>query len=212
MEDQVAQMQARGIAVERIHSGRDRATSRQVCLDYLNGKLQFLFVAPERLRVPGFPEMLAKRKPCLIAVDEAHCISQWGHDFRPDYRTFGQHLPSLRPAPVIALTATATPQVQDDIARQLGLATEGRFIQASAERISPSKWCRRLRANVCAWCASCFPRKRGAPRSSMPPRAAKPTTWLRSCSHTFLVTPTTRAWARKRASVCKPAFLMAAWT
>ncbi|MCW5965858.1 MAG: DNA topoisomerase 3 [Bryobacterales bacterium] len=129
MEDQVAQLQARGVAVERIHSGRDRATSRQVCLDYLNGKLQFLFVAPERLRVPGFPEMLAKRKPSLIAVDEAHCISQWGHDFRPDYRTFGQHLPSLRPAPVIALTATATPQVQDDIARQLGLATEGRFIQ-----------------------------------------------------------------------------------
>ncbi len=129
MEDQVAQMQARGIAVERIHSGRDRATSRQVCLDYLNGKLQFLFVAPERLRVPGFPEMLAKRRPCLIAVDEAHCISQWGHDFRPDYRSFGKHLPNLRPAPVIALTATATPQVQDDIARQLGLATEGRFIQ-----------------------------------------------------------------------------------
>ncbi len=129
MEDQVAQMQARGIAVERIHSGRDRAASRQVCLDYLQGKLQFLLVAPERLRVPGFPEMLAKRKPTLVAVDEAHCISQWGHDFRPDYRTFGQHLPHLRPAPVIALTATATPQVQDDIARQLGLAAEGRFIQ-----------------------------------------------------------------------------------
>lgn len=129
MEDQVAQLQARGLAVERIHSGRDRAVSRQVCVDYLNGNLQFLFVAPERLRVPGFPEMLAKRKPCLIAVDEAHCISQWGHDFRPDYRTFGQYLPSLRPAPVIAMTATATPQVQDDIGRQLGLTTGKRFIQ-----------------------------------------------------------------------------------
>src|SRR5580700_8674320 len=128
MEDQVAGLKSRGFAVERIHSGRDRAASRQACIDYLNGNLQFLFIAPERLRVAGFPEMLAKRKPSLIAIDEAHCISQWGHDFRPDYRMLGAHLPSLRPAPVIALTATATPIVQDDIAVQLGLAQPRRFI------------------------------------------------------------------------------------
>jgi DNA topoisomerase-3 len=128
MEDQVAKLKERGFAVERIHSGRDRAASRQVCLDYLAGKLQFLFIAPERLRVTGFPEMLAKRKPSLIAIDEAHCISQWGHDFRPDYRMLGQYLPTLRPAPVIGLTATATPLVQDDIAEQLGLARAARFI------------------------------------------------------------------------------------
>ena len=128
MEDQVAKLRARGFAVERIHSGRPRADSRQACLDYLGGKLQFLFIAPERLRVAGFPDMLAKRPLSLIAIDEAHCISQWGHDFRPDYRLLGQHLPRLRPAPVMALTATATPLVQNDIAEQLGLTEPARFV------------------------------------------------------------------------------------
>ena len=128
MEDQYAKLRERGFAVECIHSGRDRAASRQVCIDYLNGKLQFLFIAPERLRVPGFPEMLAKRKPALIAIDEAHCISQWGHDFRPDYRLLGGYLPTLRPAPVIALTATATGIVQRDICTQLGFDQQASFI------------------------------------------------------------------------------------
>ena len=128
MEDQVAKLRERGFVVERIHSGLDRQQSRQVCVDYLAGKLQFLFIAPERLRVTGFPEMLAKHKPNLIAIDEAHCISQWGHDFRPDYRMLGQYLPTLRPAPVIALTATATVQVQADISEQLNLTKPSRFI------------------------------------------------------------------------------------
>ena len=128
MEDQAAKLTAQGFRAERIHSGRDRADSRKACVDYLAGRLDFLFIAPERLRVPGFPEMLAKRTPALVAVDEAHCISEWGHDFRPDYRLLGQRLPILRPAPIVALTATATPQVQDDIAVQLGLQGGFRFI------------------------------------------------------------------------------------
>ena len=128
MDDQVHKLKQRGFAVECIHSGRDRETSRRVCAEYLSGKLQFLFIAPERLRVAGFPEMLAKRKPSLVAIDEAHCISQWGHDFRPDYRMLGQYVPLLRPAPVLALTATATPLVQKDIATQLGLIAPTHFI------------------------------------------------------------------------------------
>src|SRR5580698_173975 len=72
--------------------------------------------------------MLARKKPSLIAIDEAHCISAWGHDFRPDYRTLGDFLPALRPAPVIALTATATPTVQRDIITQLKLTQPDLFI------------------------------------------------------------------------------------
>jgi RecQ family ATP-dependent DNA helicase len=128
MDDQASKLAKLGFKVARVHSGLDRMTSRQSCRDYLGGRLQFMFIAPERLRVPGFAEMLAKRKPTLIAIDEAHCISQWGHDFRPDYRMLGQYLPALRPALVMALTATATPIVQNDIIHQLGLLEPARFI------------------------------------------------------------------------------------
>jgi ATP-dependent DNA helicase RecQ len=128
MDDQANKLADLGLRVARIHSGLDREASRQACRDYLSGDLDFLFIAPERMRVPGFPEMLAKRKPSLVAIDEAHCISAWGHDFRPDYRTLGQHLPALRPAPIIALTATATPTVQRDIALQLNLQSPAIFI------------------------------------------------------------------------------------
>ena len=128
MEDQSAKLSKLGLKVARIHSGIPREDSRQSCRDYLNGSLQFLFIAPERLRVPGFATMLAKRTPSLVAIDEAHCISAWGHDFRPDYRTLGEHLPALRPAPVVALTATATPTVQRDIAAQLRLDDPAFFI------------------------------------------------------------------------------------
>ena len=105
MEDQVAKLKANGLRADRIHSGRTREASRAAAIAYRDGRLQFLFMAPERLAVPGFPEFLARRKPCLVAVDEAHCISQWGHDFRPDYRMLQRYLPTVRPAPIIALTA-----------------------------------------------------------------------------------------------------------
>lgn len=130
MEDQVAKLAASGFRAARIHSGRPRPESRQACIDWVDGKLDFLFIAPERLRVPGFVEWLGKRRPGLIAIDEAHCISAWGHDFRPDYRLLGSRLGLLRGAgsPVIALTATATPLVQRDIVEQLGMPQARRLI------------------------------------------------------------------------------------
>src|SRR5580658_2540885 len=128
MEDQTHKLKSLGIAAERIHSGRGREASRAACRAYLDGALDCLFIAPERLKVPGFPEMLARRRPALVAIDEAHCISQWGHDFRPEYRMLGERLPLLRPAPFIALTATATPRVQDDIVEQLRLKGAARLI------------------------------------------------------------------------------------
>jgi ATP-dependent DNA helicase RecQ len=128
IDDQAAKLSGAGLRVARIHSGLSRDQARQACREYLDGALNFLFIAPERMRVPGFPEMLARRKPSLIAIDEAHCISAWGHDFRPDYRTLGEHLPALRPAPIIALTATATPTVQNDIVAQLHLENPALFI------------------------------------------------------------------------------------
>jgi DNA topoisomerase-3 len=185
MEDQVGKLKERGFAVDRIHSGRPRAESRQACLDYLSGKTQFLFIAPERLRVAGFPDMLAKRPLSLIAIDEAHCISQWGHDFRPDYRMLGQYLPRFRPAPVIALTATATPIVQNDIAEQLGLAQPDRFVHGfrraniaiEVVEIAPSQ-----RAELTS---QLLGRRNAGRQSSTHPRASRPRVWQPNLPRTF---------------------------
>ncbi len=155
--------------------------SRQACIDYLNGRLQFLFIAPERLRVPGFPEMLAKRKPTLIAIDEAHCISQWGHDFRPDYRMLGQYLPALRPAPVLALTATATPTVQRDILNQLGLSNAKKFIHGfrrSNLAIEVTEVPMPMRADLIP--VICCRTQRAARPSSTPRPARSQKNWPRS--------------------------------
>jgi RecQ family ATP-dependent DNA helicase len=128
IEDQVARLLERGIRAGRIHSGRAREDSRETFRAYLRKELDFLFIAPERLAVPGFTEMLARHPPSLVAVDEAHCISHWGHDFRPDYRLVGERLRGLSQTPMVALTATATELVQNDICTQLGLRAPRMFI------------------------------------------------------------------------------------
>jgi RecQ family ATP-dependent DNA helicase len=134
MEDQVGKLSALGLRAERIHSHRAREQSQAALRAWLDGDLDYLMVAPERLRVPGFIQRLTQRRPALIAIDEAHCISQWGHDFRPDYRLLGERLPELRGegasrVPIVALTATATVRVQDDIVARLGMPDAKRHIR-----------------------------------------------------------------------------------
>jgi RecQ family ATP-dependent DNA helicase len=132
MEDQVAKLQQLGLNADRIHSNRSRAESQEALRAWHAGRLDFLMIAPERLRVPGFAQRLAQRPPSLIAVDEAHCISMWGHDFRPDYRLLGERLPELRgdgQIPIVAMTATATVRVQKDILAQLGIPQARAFIR-----------------------------------------------------------------------------------
>jgi RecQ family ATP-dependent DNA helicase len=128
IEDQVSKLRSLGISADRIHSGRSRSESNEACRMWRERDLRFLFIAPERLGVPGFLEFLEANKPGMVAVDEAHCISVWGHDFRSDYRHLGERLKRLRPANIIALTATATPEVQQDIANQLHLQRPDIFI------------------------------------------------------------------------------------
>jgi len=89
-----------------------------------NGDFDILYVTPERFRKPDFCEVLDKRDVVLMAIDEAHCISQWGHDFRPDYTRVGEIRQSLGSPTTIALTATATPEVQKDIVAQLSLTEQ----------------------------------------------------------------------------------------
>lgn len=121
MDDQVQRLQSIGLRADAIHSGKTRPQSQKICQQYADGELEFLFIAPERLGVPGFVPFLAKHRPTLIAIDEAHCISQWGHDFRYDYRRLAERLAPLQPTVTIAMTATATSRVQRDIIDNLSL-------------------------------------------------------------------------------------------
>jgi len=124
MKDQIDGLQKLGIAAERLDSSLDEEQYRQVTQDTRSGKLKMLFVAPERLSNERFLSLIGGQRICLLAVDEAHCISSWGHNFRPDYLKLSRAAKELEVERVLALTATATPQVSDDIAEAFGIDRE----------------------------------------------------------------------------------------
>ena len=121
MEDQVRGLAARGIEATFIASTLDMAERREREDAMLRGRYKLVYVAPERLASDAFVSLLARCKVALVAIDEAHCIAQWGHDFRPDYLRIGALLARLAPRRVLACTATATPAVRREISAQLGL-------------------------------------------------------------------------------------------
>jgi len=128
MKDQVDGLREAGVNAAYLNSSMKPDEQRRVMSDALEGRIKLLYLAPERLAAASAIAFLERLNVSLIAIDEAHCISEWGHDFRPDYRnlsTLRSHFPK---ASLIALTATATENVRADIARQLGLTKAPLFV------------------------------------------------------------------------------------
>ncbi len=121
MKDQLDGLLANGVAAGMLTSAQDAEERRETMQELRAGRLKLLFCSPERLVMDGFYDRLIDQGLAAIAVDEAHCISHWGHDFRPEYRMLGELRKNGPAVPIMAFTATATPRVRTDIVEQLGL-------------------------------------------------------------------------------------------
>ncbi|HZF30142.1 MAG TPA: ATP-dependent DNA helicase RecQ, partial [Gammaproteobacteria bacterium] len=121
MEDQVGALREAGVAAAFLNSSLARAEQHRVIDDLMRGRLKLLYVAPERLVQEETRALLEQVPISIVAIDEAHCVSQWGHDFRPAYLSLRKALEDVGRPPVLATTATAPPHVRDDILFQLGI-------------------------------------------------------------------------------------------
>jgi ATP-dependent DNA helicase RecQ len=143
MEDQVQQLRDEGIAATFLNSSLSAAMRRETVRQLEDGFEGLLYIAPERFGSAEFQELITRIKPRFLAVDEAHCISQWGHDFRPEYAKLGEFRRQIGSPPCIALTATATEGVRNDIIRQLEL-TEPTVVVTGFDRPNLSYQSRRV--------------------------------------------------------------------
>ena len=130
MQDQVASLRSAGVAAARLDSTIDASARRETLSTAREGQLDLLYVSPEGLFAQGFLDFLEQCPIALIAIDEAHCVSQWGHDFRPDYRALGQLADRFAGVPRMAVTATADLKTQADIRTQLKLENARAFIDS----------------------------------------------------------------------------------
>ena len=130
MQDQVDALTALGIRAGFLNSTQDAAARRRVEADFLAGELDLLYLAPERLNTESAVRLLDRGRIALFAIDEAHCVSQWGHDFRPDYLELSGLHTRWPQVPRIALTATATQATRDEIVTRLGLASARQFVSS----------------------------------------------------------------------------------
>jgi len=128
MKDQVDALQASGVAATYLNSTLDAHEARSRLAGLHRGEWRLLYIAPERLMLEGWMENLTQWNVALIAIDEAHCVSEWGHDFRPEYRQLAKLRKALPGVPVMALTATATTRVRDDVIQHLGLREPQIFV------------------------------------------------------------------------------------
>ena len=132
MKDQVEQLKKRDIPAVAIYSGMNRREIDIALDNCVYGNVKFLYLSPERLQTEIFQERLKRMKVCLLAIDEAHCISQWGYDFRPPYLQLAALRKQLPAVPVLALTATATEQVRKDIQEKLAFKYTNVFVKSFA--------------------------------------------------------------------------------
>ncbi|MEP6869588.1 MAG: RecQ family ATP-dependent DNA helicase, partial [Novosphingobium sp.] len=128
MHDQLRSATANGIAAATLTSADSEADREETIDRFRDGKLDLLYVAPERASQSHFRELLGTAPVCLFAIDEAHCVSEWGHDFRPDYRLLRPLMDRFPQVPRLALTATADEHTRADILTQLGIADDGLIV------------------------------------------------------------------------------------
>ncbi len=196
MQDQVEALRQLGVRAAYLNSTLDAGTAREVERDLLDGQLDLLYVAPERLLTPRFLSLLERSAIALFAIDEAHCVSQWGHDFRPEYRELTVLHERWPDVPRIALTATADPPTQREIAERLALGRRGASSVPSTGRTSVTPWrTRTIRAGSCwtsspampanrASCTACRGARSRKPPSSSPAAASPPCPTTPACRRT----------------------------